>query len=30
VELTGGDRKIPPTHLALKIFSRYLEGTGDG
>jgi hypothetical protein len=30
VELTGGDRKIPPTHLALKIFSRYLEGAGDG
>lgn len=30
VELTEGDRKIPPTHLALKIFSRYLEGAGDG
>jgi len=30
VELTEGDKKIPPTHLALKIFSRYLEGAGDG
>jgi len=24
VELEGEDRKMPPTHLALKIFSRYL------
>lgn len=31
VELTEGDRKIPPTHLALKIYSRYIgEGIGDG
>jgi len=30
VELTEGDKKIPPTHLALKIFSRYLEGAEDG
>ena len=30
VELKGEDRKVPPTHLALKVFSRYLGGAGNG
>jgi hypothetical protein len=30
IRLTKEDRKLPPTRLALKIFSRYLEGVGDG
>ena len=29
IEITEEDRRVQPTHLALRIFSRYLEGTGD-
>lgn len=31
IEISGDDRKMPPTYLALKIFSQYVrKGTGDG
>ncbi len=30
IKLTGENRKLPPTRLALKIFSRYLEESKNG